>query len=374
MSRSAVRIETVQHGDIQRQVRGTGRLVPKEARWITSQSSGRVERIYLKPGAHVTPSSILMELTNENLMQQYQEAEWALEEARTNQVLLGLDLKNQLLDRKADVAAAKSEYEIVQLRAEAEAMLAEKGGISHITVRQTVLQAEQLKHRYSIERENLKYFEQSIETRLSAEEARVKQQEKVLQRRSEQVENLVIRAGVEGMLQGIPVEEGQQVGIGTTVGNVAKPGDLLAELQIPEIHAQFIRLEQSVTVDTRNGTAKGKVTRIDPAVRNGTVQVDVELIEAPPAGARPDLTVDGVVEIERLSNILHIKRPAYAQADQSMQLFRVDEQTGVANRVTVRIGRTSLRDVEIVDGVQVGNRLIVSDISAWDGIQRLIIE
>jgi HlyD family secretion protein len=186
------------------------------------------------------------------------------------------------------------------------------------------------------------------------------------------VANLEVRAGTEGVLQELVVEEGQQIVIGTSVGRVARPDDLMAELRIPEINARFVQLDQLVAIDTRNGKVDGRVIRIDPAVRNGTVQVDVDLVGELPVGARPDLTVDGIIEIERLDDVIFVSRPAYAQADSVTQLFRVDE-SGMATRVQVRLGRTSVNQVEILDGLSPGDQVIVSDISAWDRHDRLKI-
>lgn len=374
VARSSVWIQAVERGQMLRQVRGTGLLVPKEERWIASQSAGRVERILLKPGARVKANAVLMELSNPDLLQQHEEAEWELNAARADQVSLGLDLESELLDRQAGLVTVQSQYESAQLQADAEAELAVKGIIPVITARQSELEARQLHVRQGIEAERLENFQLVIKARLQAQEARIKQLENSLQRRAEQVDNLVVRAGIEGVLQQIPVEEGQQIIVGASVGKVARPEELLAELQVPEINARHVQLDQSVSIDTRNGIVRGKVIRIDPAVSSGTVQVDVELLETLPPGARPDLTVDGVIEIERLTNVLHVGRPAYAQADSSMQLFRVNDLTGDAERINVRIGRTSVTQVEIVEGVSVGDLVILSDISAWDGSNRLIIQ
>ncbi len=374
VSRSAVWIQAVERGQMLRQVRGTGVLVPKEERWIASQSAGRVERILLKPGARVNADAVLMELSNPDLLQQLEEAEWELSAAQADQASLSLDLESQYLDRQAGLVSAQSQYESARLQADAEAELAIKGIIPEITARQSELDASQLNVRKDIEGQRLEKFQLVMKARLRAQDARIRQLENIVQRRTEQVENLVVRAGIGGVLQQIPVEEGQQIIVGASVGKVARPEELLAELQVPEINARHVQLDQNVAVDTRNGIVQGKVIRIDPAVQSGTVQVDVEFVEGLPPGARPDLTVDGVIEIERLTNVLHVGRPAYAQADSSMQLFRLNEGTGEAERINVQIGRTSVNRVEITDGVNAGDLLILSDISAWDRASKLSIQ
>lgn len=367
---SAVWIDTVQRGEMLRQVRGTGVLVPREIRWVAAQSAGRVERILIKPGTRVTADSVLMELSNPDLLQQRDEVEWQLAAAQADLASLQIDLENQLLDRQANLAEVEARFESVRIQAEAEASVARRGIIPTITARQSELQAGQLRVRRDIEAKRVEKFRLAMQAQLEAQGARIKQLENLLHRRSDQVDNLSVRAGIDGVLQQIPVEEGQQIVVGASVGRVARPEELIAELEIPEIHARHVQLDQRVSVDTRNGLVDGRVLRIDPAVENGTVQVDVELIGELPAGARPDLTVDGTIEIERLEDVLYVGRPAYAQPDSSMQLFRVDG-SDTASRITVRIGRTSVNQVEILEGLDAGDRVILSDINAWDGYDRV---
>lgn len=370
---SRVWIDQVQRGEMLRQVRGTGVLVPREIRWIAAQSPGRIERILVKPGARVGADQVLLELSNPDLIQAAEEAEWALSAARAELASFLADQESQILDRQANLAAVEAQYESARLQADAETDLAGKGIIPEIQARQSELDARQLKVRLGIERERLEKFAVVIEARREAEQARVNQLENTLRRRRQQVEHLSVRAGIDGVLQQVVVEEGQQVAIGTSVGRVARPDDLLAELRIPEINARHVQLDQMASIDTRNGKVDGRVVRIDPAVQNGTVQVDVELVGQLPPGARPDLTVDGIVEIERLIDVLYVGRPAYAQPDSVMQLFLVDER-GQAARVQVRLGRTSVNQVEVLDGLAAGDRVILSDVSAWDRFDRLYIE
>ena len=369
---SQIWIDQVQEGGMLRQVRGTGVLAPREVRWIAAQSPGRIERVLVKPGARVTIDQVLMVMTNPDLLQAMEESEWALSAGRAEFSSTRVEMENEILDRQANLASVAAEYESARLQAEAETDLAKDGIVPEIQARQSTLNAEQLKTRLDIEHRRFEKYRLVVDARLEAEEARVQQLENTLRRRQEQVANLEVRAGTDGVLQELVVEEGQQIVIGTSIGRVARPDDLMAELRIPEINARFVQLDQLVAIDTRNGKVDGRVIRIDPAVRNGTVQDDVDLVGELPAGARPDLTVDGIIEIERLDDVVFVSRPAYAQADSVTQLFRVDE-SGIATRVQVRLGRTSVNQVEILDGLAPGDQVIVSDISAWDRHDRLKI-
>jgi HlyD family secretion protein len=356
-----------------RQVRGTGVLVPREVRWIAAQSPGRIERILVKPGARVEAEQVIMVMTNPDLLQAMEESEWALSAGRAEYASARVEMENEILDRQANLASVQAQYESARLQSDAETDLAKDGIVPEIQAQQSTLDANQLETRLDIERQRFEKFQLVVKARMEAEEARVQQLENTLNRRRDQVANLEVCAGTDGVLQEVVVEEGQQIVIGTSIGRVARPGDLMAELRIPEINARFVQLDQLVAVDTRNGMVDGKVIRIDPAVRNGTVQVDVALVGALPAGARPDLTVDGIIEIERLTNVVFVGKPAYAQADSVTQLFRVDD-SGVATRVQVRLGRTSVNQVEILEGLNPGDQVILSDISAWDRHDRLNID
>lgn len=373
VSQSQVWIDQVQQGEMLRQVRGTGVLVPREVRWIAAQSPGRIERILVKPGARVEAEQVIMVMTNPDLLQAMEESEWALSAGRAEYASARVEMENEILDRQANLASVQAQYESARLQSDAETDLAKDGIVPEIQAQQSTLDANQLETRLDIERQRFEKFQLVVKARMEAEEARVQQLENTLNRRRDQVANLEVRAGTDGVLQEVVVEEGQQIVIGTSIGRVARPGDLMAELRIPEINARFVQLDQLVAVDTRNGMVDGKVIRIDPAVRNGTVQVDVALVGALPAGARPDLTVDGIIEIERLTNVVFVGKPAYAQADSVTQLFRVDD-SGVATRVQVRLGRTSVNQVEILEGLNPGDQVILSDISAWDRHDRLNID
>lgn len=373
VNRSSVWIDTVQRGDMLRQVRGVGTLVPEEVRWIAAASAARVDRVLVKPGAEVTPDSVLVEMSNPELARQLSEARAAVTAAEADYAALKVQLQSQVLDQKAAVASARAEYESIRLQAEAEAELLEEHIIPAIQYQRSLLAAEQLKVRYAVEQERVQTLQDSVEAQLRAEQARLDQLRETLKLRLAQVDALTVRAGIAGVLQALEVEAGQRVSTGTTIARVAKPDMLMAELRIAETQAKDIRLNQKVTVDTRNDLVEGRVTRIDPAVTNGTVQVDVELTGELPAGARPDLSVDGTVLIEKLENVLYVGRPAFSQPESSTTLFRITGK-GTAVRVPVELGRASVNVIEVRKGLTAGDRVILSDSSAWDGHARLELD
>jgi HlyD family secretion protein len=298
--RASVWVDTVRAGEMLRQVRGTGTLVPREIRWIAAQTDGRVERIVARPGAVVEPDTVILELSNPDLVQQTEEARYALEAAEAEFTETELALRGQQLDQRAALAVARAEFESARLQAEAEQTLSEEGIVSTLQYRRSALLAEQLQVRLDIEADRLAQFSTSVEARLAAQRARLEQVRNIYARRLEQLASLQVKAGIGGVLQQVPVEEGQRVALGANIARVARPDELMAELRIPETQARDVVVGQRVEVDTRNGVVEGRVARIDPAVQAGTVQVDVELDGELPRGARPDLSVDGTIEIERL--------------------------------------------------------------------------
>jgi HlyD family secretion protein len=365
VQRSAVWTDTVRSGEFVREVRGPGTLVPKEIRWIAADSAGRVERILVKPGARVEVDTVLVELTNPELVQQAEESSWAAEAAAAEWRSLEAELDRQLLDARGDLAAVRADHEGAQLQAEAEGGLSEQGVVSKLQFRQTELRAEQLGIRLALEEERIVMLQSSMKAQLAAQQAMVEQANRLKAQREQQVANLSIRAGIAGVLQQVPVEEGQQVELGASVARVARPDELIAELRIAETQARDVQLDQVVRVDTRNGIVPGRVIRIDPAVQGGSVQVDVELTAALPQGARPDLSVDGTIEIERLSDVVFVGRPAYGQPESTLHLFKV-ENDGEARRVEVALGRASVNLIEIRSGLQPGDLVVLSDTSAWN--------
>jgi HlyD family secretion protein len=323
VSRASVWVDTVREGEMLRQVRGPGTLVPREIRWIAAQTAGRIERVLVRPGAAVEPDTVLAEMSNPDLMRQAEEARYELAAAKAELTELDLKLRSEQLDQRAAVASARAAYEGARLQAEA-ALAA--GVVPALQVRRSELLAEQLKVSLDIEQERLAQFAASVDAQVAARQARFAQDENAYERVREQVESLHVRAGVAGVVQQVLIEEGQTLDLGANIARVARPDDLQAELRVPETQARDVQLGQLVSVDTRNGIVEGRVTRIDPAVQDGTVQVDVELTGKLPHGARPDLSVDGTIEIERLPRVVYTGRPAYGQPNSTIKLFKLVEE------------------------------------------------
>lgn len=374
VARASVWIDTVREGELLRQVRGPGTLVPREIRWIAAQTAGHVERVVVRPGAVVEPDTILVEMSNPDLVQQAEEARFALEAAKANFTETELRLRGKQLDQRAALATARTQYESQRLLAEAEGALTEKGIVPQIQYRRSALLAEQRKIRMDIEQERLDQTTASITAQLAAENARLEQARNLDERRRQQIESLHVRAGIAGVLQQVTVEAGQSVALGASIARVARPDELQAELRVPETQARDVQIGQRVAIDTRNGVVDGRVTRIDPAVREGSVQVDVELTGALPRGARPDLSVDGTIELEVLPHVVYTGRPVYGQPDSTIGLYKLIEQGKFAVRVPVQIGRTSVNAIEIKQGLAPGDEVILSDTSAWDDYDRLRLD
>jgi HlyD family secretion protein len=366
VERSSVLVDTVKQGELVREVRGPGTLVPKEIRWIAAETAARVEQIVVRPGAIVKPDTIILELANPELEGQLLAANAEVTAAESDLAAKRTSLQSSLLDQLAAEAQAKADYESARMQAESEKTVAAKGIIPAVQYRRSLVALEQLKYRVEIEGQRVAEFRRNIAAQVAAEQARLDQLAATRDLRQRQFDALHVRAGIAGVLQQVPVEEGQQLAAGANLARVAVPGALRAELRIAETQAKDVVIGQTVKVDTRNGIAAGRVTRVDPAVQNGSVQVDVDLVGELPPGARPDLSVDGTIEIERLPNVLYVGRPAFGQPDSEVRLFRVDPESGVATRVPVRLGKASVNLIEIRQGLKVGDRVVLSDTSAWD--------
>jgi HlyD family secretion protein len=351
-------------------VRGPGTLVPKAIRWIAAETEARVERIVVKPGAVVEADTVIMELSNPVVQDLLAAAQSEFVSAQASYAARQSELESQLLDQRANLAAVEADYEGARLQAEAERDLADKGIIPRIQYRRSQLTADSLKVRLDIEHDRIAMTSQNIGKQLEAERSRIDQLARTRDLRQGQADALQLKAGIAGVLQQVPVEEGQQVLAGTNLARVARPDVLMAELRIAETQAKDIVVGQPVKVDTRNGIVAGEVMRIDPAVLNGTVQVDVDLTGELPAGARPDLSVDGTIEIERLEDVLYVGRPAFGQPGAQTTLFRINGD-GKALRVPVQLGRASVNLIEVVQGLAEGEQVILSDTSAWDQHDRI---
>ena len=371
VEKGTVWVDTVKRGPMLRQVRGTGTLVPEEIRWIPATTDGRVERIVVLPGKVVEANTVLLELSNPTLQVAAADAESELKAAEAESTNLQVQLQSQLLTQKAAAAGVLADYRQASMQAEADEILAKDGLVADITQRVSRLRAEELKGRSEIEQQRVEMATQAAQAQLAVQKGRVDRARAGWQLRKSQVDALKVKAGVQGVLQQIPVEVGQQVSLGTNLARVAEPGRLKAEVRVAETQARDIVIGQVASIDTRNGIVPGKVSRIDPAVQNGTVTVDVALEGPLPKGARPDLSVDGTIELERLESVLFVGRPAFGGEQSTLGLFRLEAGGAGARRVQVKVGRSSVNTVEILEGLNEGDQVILSDMSAWDAFDRV---
>jgi len=367
VDREAIWTDSVERGEMVRRVRGPGTLVPEEVRWLPARTQGRIERILTKPGVEVKADTVILELANPELDQELEDAQLALASARADFDDLRARLQSEVLEIEARVTQVSANLEAAKLQADADRELSKEELIPEITYKRSQLQADQLGEQLTIENRLLERKQTSVDARLAAGRAAVAQEEARYALKRSQVGSLFLRAGIDGVLQEVPVEVGQQVQPGDTLARVARPDTLMAELQIPETQAKDVTVGQRAEVDTRNGVVEGRVIRVDPAVQNGYVQVDVDLVGELPRGARPDLSVDGTIEIERLSDVLYIDRPAYGESGSTIQLFKLTQDGDRAVRVDVSLGRASVNTIEVISGLQVDDEVILTDPSPWDG-------
>jgi HlyD family secretion protein len=373
VDRATLWIDTVQRGSMIRQVRGTGTLVPEDLRWIPATTSGRVERIILRPGTEVAPGTIILELSNPALEQELNDAQLKVKSAEASLSNLRVQLENSHLQQQASTAIIEADYKKASLQAEINAQLADKQLVSKLTLQQSQLDKDLLASRLAIARQQLAKDGESIEARMAVQQSDVEQIRAVMRLKQRQFDELFVRAGLAGVLQLVPVEVGQQVAPGTNLARVANPSRLKAELKIAETQAKDIQIGQPVSIDTRNGLVDGRVARIDPSVQNGTVTVDVTIDGALPKGSRPDLTVDGTIELERLTDVLFVGRPALGQEQSTVGVFKI-EPDGTASRTQAKIGRMSVDKVELVSGLNAGDQVVLSDMSAWDAYDRVRLQ
>ncbi len=371
VDRSTLWVDVVKRGDMLRQVRGIGTLVPEEIRWIPAASEGRVERVVVQPGTPVTADRVILELSNPEVVQAALQSDADLRAAEAQLTELKVRLQNQRLDLQASVARVEAEAVQAEMQAEADRQLAQDGLVAAITLKTSESRAAETGKRLAIERERLAISGGSVSAQLAVQQAAVEQRRAMARLRRDQLEGLKVRAGMDGVLQQVPVEVGQRVAPGTNLARVAQPGRLKAVVKVAETQARDIVLGQKADVDTRNGLVAGHVSRIDPAAQGGTVTVDIALDGALPRGARPDLTVDGTIELEHLTNVLHVGRPAQDPGTGPVGLFVVEPGTGEALRRKVRLGRSSVNSVEVLDGLKEGDQVVLSDTSAWDAVDRI---
>lgn len=363
--------DSVKRGPMLRQVRGLGTLVPEEIRFIPATNQGRVERIVVRPGAQVSPETILVELSNPELQQSLVDSELQLRASEADLANLRVQLESQFLNQRAAAAAVTADFNQAKLRAEANEELLKDGLIAQLEVKVSRVRSDELGSRNLLEQQRLQMVERSTKSQIDAQQARADQFRAIHQLRRQQVDLLRVRAGLTGVLQELPLQVGQQVSAGTTLAKVVQPEKLKAELKIEQTQAKDIQIGQVASIDTRNGIVPGHVVRIDPSVQGGTVTVDVALDSDLPRGARPDLSVDGTIEIERLNDVLYVGRPAFGQERSRVGLFKLETDGQEAVRVQVQLGRSSVNTIEIIEGLKEGDTVILSDMSAWDAFDRV---
>ncbi len=363
--------DTVKRGDMLRAVHGVGTLIPEDIQWIPALNTARVSKIVLRPGANVKPDSIILELSNPELERDTLDAEYQLKAAEAQYLSVKAQMGSDILNQKAAAASVRSEYEQAKIQHAVDEKLVAQHIGAEVTAQLSKVKADQLEIRAQLEEERAKTAEETANAKVAAEKSHVDQQRALYNLRRSQLDALHVRAGINGVLQLVPVEVGQSVAPGTNLARVADPKKLKAEIKIAETQANELTLGMKSTVDTRNGIVNGRVSRIDPSVQNGTVTVDVSFDGPLPNGARPDLSVDGTIEIENMKNILYVGRPAFGQPDTTVGLFKLTADGSEATRTTVKLGRFSVSSVEVRDGLREGDRVILSDTSAWSSYDRI---
>jgi HlyD family secretion protein len=363
---------TVKRGPMLREVRGLGTLVPETIRLIPAATDGQVQQRYLLPGTPVKANTIIFDLVNPQLQQEELDAEYQLKGAQAAYEQTKAQLQNTLMDKRTLAASISSQYRTAEMVKQTKEQLGANGLAPELDVKTAQVQAEELAKENDLAQKEVETFQSSIEAQLAVQEATVNEKRAMYELKKSQMDQLHIRPGIDGMLQELDVEVGQKVTMGTVLARVAQPSHLKAQLKIAETQAKDVVIGQKASVDTHNGVIAGRVTRIDPAVVNGTVTVDVGFDgELLPPGARPDLSVEGTVEIERLTDVLYVERPVHGEANSTVGLFKVVDDGKEASRVQVQLGRSSVNTVEILKGLEIGDKVILSDMSAWDNYDRV---
>lgn len=374
VDRSLVWIDAVKRGPMLRQVRGLGTLVPEEIRWIAARTHGRVERIVLRPGAPVEPDSVILVLNNPDVEQAASNAESQLAAAEAELVNLKVQVQRDVLTAESAAAMARSEFEQARLRDEVNDKLFKQGLVTELDLKVGRITSEQAAARHVIEQKRFAFAKEMVAPQVAVKEGEVGRVRVLAKLRRDDVAALAVRAGMTGVLQLLPVEVGAQVQPGANLARVADPMRLKAEVRVAETQAKDVQIGQVAEVDTRNGVVSGKVSRVDPSVQNGTVTVEIALTGALPRGARPDLSVDGMIELERLDEVVFVGRPAFGQEQSTVGIFKAngDKHTATeATRVQVKLGRSSVNFIEIVGGLAPGDFAILSDMSQWDASDRI---
>jgi HlyD family secretion protein len=371
VDRATIWTDEVKRGSMLREVHGLGTLVPEDIRWIPAQTDSRVERIVLRPGAIVNPDSIILELSNPTLQRDALDAEYQLKAAQADYQNLKAQLDSDLLNQKSVAANVRSDYEQAKIQHNVDEKLRAQGIGSDVTAQLSKVREEQLAIRVQLEDERTKNAADSAATRLLAQQARVDQQRALYALRRSELDALHVRAGIHGVLQLVPVEVGQRVSPGANLARVADPKKLKAQIKIAETQAKDVLIGQKASIDTRNGIVSGQVSNVDPSVQNGTVTVDIAITGPLPQGARTDLSVDGTIELENLKDVLYVGRPVNGQSGSTIGMFKLVNDGSEAVRVNVKLGKSSVNTIEILDGLKAGDKVILSDMSQWDAYDRV---
>ncbi|WP_213804280.1 efflux RND transporter periplasmic adaptor subunit [Granulicella sp. dw_53] len=376
VERAAVWTDTVKRGPLLRQVRGPGTLVPREdkIRLIPAETEATVVRIRVLPGAKVEPDTLLMDLVDPQVQQELLDAQLQLKAAQADYTNTVAKLQSDLMTQKASAATVSADHNQAKLQAATDKSLYDLGVISGLTFSASKGKADELTTRNDLEKQRLVLNEKAIETQLAVQQTKVAQAQALLGLKQKQLDALSVRAGISGVLVDLPHQVGEHVAPGTTLAKVVQPDQLKASLKIAETQARDIQIGQPAEVDTHNGVISGKVMRIDPAVQNGTVTVDVELAGALPQGARPDLSVDGTIDLDRMTDVLFVGRPAFGNENSTISLFKLGPDGKTAVRVPVKVGRASVNSIQLLEGLQDGDTVILSDMSRWDNTDRIRLE
>jgi HlyD family secretion protein len=376
VDRSTVWTDTVKRGNMIRQVRGLGTLVPREdrIRSIPAETDGTVVSIFKLPGALVHPDTVILKLTNPQLMQEAQNDALQLNEAQADLHNTQVSIESALMDRRSTAADINAQYQQAQLQARTDKALYKLGVISGLTYSDSQGKADALTTRQKLQEDEVSINEKALETQLAVQKAKVQQAEALAQLKQREVDALTVHAGIEGQLIQMPLQMGQHVLVGAELAQIIQPDQLKAQLQIPETQAHDVLNGQPAEIDTHNGVVAGAVSRINPAVVNGTVTVDVQLDGTLPQGARPDLSVDGTIDLQRLHDVLHVGRPAFGNENSTISLFKLDPSGNYATRVPVKTGRASVNEMQILSGLKEGDTVILSDMSRWDNVDRIRLD
>jgi HlyD family secretion protein len=376
VERSTVWTDTVKRGQMIRQVRGLGSLIPSQefTRQIPAETEATVVRIRMLPGSQVKADTILVEMSNPQVEQAAVDAKLQLKAAEAEYQSLKVTLQSNLMNQKADAATVNADYAQAKLQSDTDKALYDLGVISGLAYKGSKSKADELTTRNNIETERLDINQKAIESQLAQQQAKVDEMRALAELKQRQLDALRVRAGIEGVLVDLPLEVGQHLMPGAMVAKVVQPNHLIAELKIAETQARDVQIGQPALIDTHNGTASGSVMRVDPAVQNGTVTVDVRLTDELPRGARPDLSVDGTIDLERLDDVLYVGRPAFGQENSTISLFKLDPDQKGAVRVPLKVGRASVNSIQVIEGLHEGDTVILSDMSRYDNTDRIRLD